>query len=125
LNKQIKAAHNFRERLPFPELITVVERMIEFDWSVGRLKPVEVSLIIPPHVFADAFNLRESERKILSSNNNQKFVLPSEDYATLKKNAIKEAAPFINALTFDSFEEYEEARFKVNNLICLLLLSLF
>lgn len=119
LNKQIKQSHTFRERLPFLQLIAFIERMVEFDWSVGRPAPNEVALTIAPHVFADAYKMKESGRKVLSSSDRQHFILPSEAFANLEKREINTALAFVNNLEFDSFEDYETARFKVRILLFL------
>jgi hypothetical protein len=120
LNKQIKDGHTFRERLPFPSLIAVIERMVEFDWSVGRSAPNDVGLIIPPHVFADAYKVQESGRKLLTASNNQKFILPSEAFASLEKAEIKDCSMLVSNSNFDSFDDYEATRFKVSAYFCLI-----
>jgi hypothetical protein len=88
--------------------------MIEFDWSVGRTALMNVVATIPPRLFVDAYELRESGRKLLASTNKDKFIVSSQSSALLDKSEMKMCSLIVNSSDFDSFEDYETVRFQVS-----------
>lgn len=99
--------------------------MLEFGWSVGRPAPSEVILTITPHVFVGAYNIKKSGRKVLSSSDQQNFILPSKAFERIGSRETREASLLVSSLDFESFEDYEATRFKVKAVLSIFFICLF
>lgn len=113
-NKHIKDAHSLRERVPFREFVQWAEKMVSIDWSRGRQDPLRIELIIMPHLFVDARQMHNTQRKVFDLGNQQRFAIPAGSDLDLDRREIKRLANFINLTQFDSFDSYQAQRFKVS-----------
>ncbi|KAI6198319.1 hypothetical protein M3Y99_01885200 [Aphelenchoides fujianensis] len=90
------------------------------DWKSNRkyVRKLNGEDAIKPSLFSEARQLRLKNGPIYEPKYvNDPFVMPSSAFSDVKPGAVKVARREVDAVEFDSFHDYESARFRVHLLV--------